>query len=107
MMQIIKIISLSIVLFNAKANYPDPFKSLGKSKVQVLQKYQYLGYIKGPDVFLGFIRQAGGGVETLKYGKNPGFGKVTTIDKNFICIVYHKQQWCLDRSTQVKPWRKQ
>ena len=94
-------------MFDTYAEYSDSFIEPIKPKLHVLKKYQYLGFIKGPDVYLGFVRLSGGGVETVKYGKNPGFGNVVSIDNRYICILYHREKWCLYRSNQVKPWHKE
>jgi hypothetical protein len=101
------ILYLVLICFSLKLSAAlDPFQrqKSKKLKLPMTKKYQYLGYIKGPKLHRGFVRPAGGEVEGLNFGRNPGFGEVVVLNKQQICILKQKQQWCLDKSAQTKLW---
>lgn len=82
----------------------DPFRNPVKTKLFLQQKYQYLGYIKGPQVYFGFLRRSGAGILRLSFGKNPSFGEVVSITKDKICIKKTSRQWCLYKASQPRAW---
>lgn len=69
-----------------------------------MQKYQYLGYIKGPHIAWAFIRPVGGDILKVVLGKSIGLGKVISFTRDNICIKHGKQQYCLKRSPQALNW---
>jgi hypothetical protein len=85
----------------------DPFSARQHKKIKLpmSQKYQYLGFIKGPHIYRGFVRAAGGEVQGLDFGHNSGFGEVILLTQQQICIFKQHQRWCLDKSVQAKLWR--
>lgn len=95
---------LLLVLFSAWSYGKDPFHLKVNSGFKRDQKYQYLGFIKGPKVFYGFIRRSGGEVERLDFGKNPGFGQIILLNQQRICMTKLNKVWCLLKSSQAKPW---
>lgn len=84
----------------------DPFTARGGKKIHlpIAKKYQYLGFIKGPHIYRGFVRAVGGEVQGLDFGQNPGFGRVVVLNQQQICISKRHQEWCLDKSVQAKLW---
>lgn len=93
---------LSFSLFAA-----DPFHVKSKAQFKLDQKYQYLGYIKGPHLHDGFIRRSGGEVERLSFGKNIGLGQVVVLSKDRICLRKNNQIWCLLKSSQLRAWARE
>jgi len=99
-----KLIKFALCFFGFVVFAHNPFSKTPKTKLFLQQKYQYLGYIRGPDIYYGFVRHSGAGIERLAFGKNPGFGEITLISQEKICLTKTKQQWCLYKSTQAHPW---
>jgi hypothetical protein len=85
------------------AKNTDPFTPHPKH-TSVMLKYQYLGYIKGPNISWAFIRPVGGDILKVVLGKNLGVGKVISFTKDNICINHGKQKYCLKRSVKALNW---
>ena len=102
------ILPFCLITHSLWAEYSDPFAAKHATrakKVQTSKKYQYLGYIQGPGQTWGFVREVGGEIERVSYGKNLGFGKVVSFSKQTICISKQNQKWCLQRSAQATNWK--
>jgi hypothetical protein len=100
-----KIFSLILLVMpSLVADAKNPFVQSPSPKLRLEQKYQYLGYIKGPKRHYGFIRRSGGEVERLSMGNNPGLGKIVVLSQERICLRKKNKTWCLMKSPQLRPW---
>ncbi len=101
-----KLISLMLYSLALYADSADPFKSRTSpiKKTSMMIKYQYLGYIKGPNLAWGFIRPVGGDILKVVLGKSMGLGKVISFNRDSLCINHAKKTYCLKRSSQALNW---